>query len=319
MTHDLHDYIEQLGTKMDAEYRRIRKSASQDPGTAGDEGEENWAELLRDWLPPAYQVVTKGQLLSSDGSLSPQIDVLVLKPSYPRALHHRKKYLVAGVAAAFECKLTLKRDHIIKSVQTAARVKRMARPSDGTPYRELSVQPVFGILAHSGGWKRSDDVEATIETIDEILNYADVAHVKHPREMLDLLCISNLATWVTSKQPLSDPADQIDLRVRSKLDPKGSPATSYMCHFGEKGFGDAISTFKPVGVFISELLVKLAWEDSALRNIAGYFLDVEFSTAASGKVRYWPRSIYSPQLRRKLKLSSLNQNIGWGEWDSSLE
>jgi hypothetical protein len=51
MAHDLHEFIQQLGAKMEAEYKRIRKVASSDPGTAGDEGEENWAQLLRDWLP----------------------------------------------------------------------------------------------------------------------------------------------------------------------------------------------------------------------------------------------------------------------------
>ena len=51
MAHDLHEFIQQLGAKMEAEYKRIRKVASSDPRTAGDEGEENWAQLLRDWSP----------------------------------------------------------------------------------------------------------------------------------------------------------------------------------------------------------------------------------------------------------------------------
>jgi hypothetical protein len=137
--------------------------------------------------------------------------------------------------------------------------------------------------------------------------------------MLDLLCISNLATWVTSKQPLANPADEIDPVARSKFDANGSPATSYICHFGQESFGDLTASFKPVGVFITELLVKLAWQDIALRDIAAYFLAVEFSTASNGKVRLWPKSIYSSQLQRKLKLSRLSQHIGWGEWDSSIE
>jgi hypothetical protein len=108
MSHDLHDYISQLGLKLDAEYRRIKKFSRDNPATAGDEGEENWAQLLRDWVPPTYSVVTKGHLIDEQGTLSPQIDVIVLKPSYPPSLHNKKKYLLAGVAAAFECKLTLR-------------------------------------------------------------------------------------------------------------------------------------------------------------------------------------------------------------------
>ena len=87
---------------MESEYQRIRSRALEDPGTAGDQGEENWAELLRDWLPPTYKVVTKGRILSADGRASPQVDVLVLKDVYPDKLLNKKLYLAAGVAAVFE-------------------------------------------------------------------------------------------------------------------------------------------------------------------------------------------------------------------------
>src|SRR6185369_12921717 len=45
---------------------------TKDGGTAGDEGEENWATLLRGLLPAAYHVVTKGKIISQEGQLSPQ-------------------------------------------------------------------------------------------------------------------------------------------------------------------------------------------------------------------------------------------------------
>ena len=50
-THDLYDFMQQISNEMAAEYDRIQKRATEDPGTAGDQGEENWAELLRGWLP----------------------------------------------------------------------------------------------------------------------------------------------------------------------------------------------------------------------------------------------------------------------------
>lgn len=68
---------------MATEYARIQKRASEDPGTAGDQGEENWAELLRGWLPRTYEVVTKGRIISQDGHTSPQVDVLVSKECLP--------------------------------------------------------------------------------------------------------------------------------------------------------------------------------------------------------------------------------------------
>lgn len=82
-------------------------------------------------------MVTKGQLIDVKGNLSSQIDVIVLKPSYPAALHHKRKYLLAGVAAAFECKLTLTKAGIFSAIESAAGAKRLSNRSEGTPYREL--------------------------------------------------------------------------------------------------------------------------------------------------------------------------------------
>ena len=119
MAHDLHDHMRQLKQEMAAEYDRIQKHASEDPGTAGDQGEENWAKLLREWLPRTYEVVTKGRIISTGGRTSPQIDVLELKGAYPRRLLTNKLYLAAGVVAAFECKTTLRSAHITEAVRTS--------------------------------------------------------------------------------------------------------------------------------------------------------------------------------------------------------
>ena len=85
MDHDIHDFVRKAQGDLQAEYLRIRKRATEDPGTAGDQGEENWAALLREWLPDYFQVVTKGRILTDLGYASPQIDVLVLYPSYPKS------------------------------------------------------------------------------------------------------------------------------------------------------------------------------------------------------------------------------------------
>lgn len=36
-THDLQDFMRQLSVEMSAEYERIQKRATEDPGTAGDQ------------------------------------------------------------------------------------------------------------------------------------------------------------------------------------------------------------------------------------------------------------------------------------------
>jgi hypothetical protein len=102
--HELEEFLAQDRAEIAAEYKRIYQRSTEDPGTAGDEGEENWAELLREWSPPSYQVVTKGRIIFPDGTATPQIDVLVLRGTYPPRLLTKKLYLSSGVVAAFECK-----------------------------------------------------------------------------------------------------------------------------------------------------------------------------------------------------------------------
>ena len=97
-THDLYDFMQQLSDEMAAEYNRIQKRATEDPGTAGDQGEENWAELLRGWLPSTYEVVTKGRIIGQDGRTSPQVDVLVSKECISRETPQSKNYILPPVS-----------------------------------------------------------------------------------------------------------------------------------------------------------------------------------------------------------------------------
>ena len=88
-THNLHHFMRQLSETMASNYREIQERSTEAPGTAGDEGEENWANLLRGWLPRTYEVVTKGRIISADGRLSRQVDVVVLKSIYPKILFEK--------------------------------------------------------------------------------------------------------------------------------------------------------------------------------------------------------------------------------------
>src|SRR5438270_3386690 len=90
---DLLDFLRVSGEEIQREYERIYKRVREDPGTAGDQGEENWRELLEDWMPANYHVVTKGRILFADGKSSPQFDVLMLHPAYPKKLLNKKHYL----------------------------------------------------------------------------------------------------------------------------------------------------------------------------------------------------------------------------------
>lgn len=45
-THDLFDFFKKANRNISDEYTRICRRVNEDPGTAGDQGEENWKELL---------------------------------------------------------------------------------------------------------------------------------------------------------------------------------------------------------------------------------------------------------------------------------
>ena len=88
MSTERHDFLRFMSTlrrSMADDYSRIALRAKEDPGTAGDSAEENWAEFLRGWLPACYPVVTKGRLLGHDGSAGPQVDIIVLDPQITHA------------------------------------------------------------------------------------------------------------------------------------------------------------------------------------------------------------------------------------------
>ena len=302
--HEIHHYMLQLSSMMEAEYRRIHETAILDPGTAGDEGEENWAELLRGWLPKSYTVVTKGKIINSEGDLSPQIDILVLDSSYPPFLNSKKKYIIEGVVAAFECKLSLRKSDIYKVLENSTIIKRMTNIELGTPKKELSSSIFYGLLSHTHNWTSSSDV--SINIIDKHLYEADQKFVNHPREMLDLFCISDLSSWSSVKLPLAN------------RDKGPCPATYYACHSGiTPHFGWQEPNFSPIGIFITGLLLKLSYRDKSMRKIASFFGNV-FTASHSGINRIWPLSIYSEDLRKKITFENLDESVAWSDWSPEI-
>ena len=301
--HDLYSLMRQVDNKMADEYDRIQRRARQDPGTAGDQGEENWCELLQGWLPSTYTVVTKGRIISQNGGTSPQVDIIVLKDVYPKELVTTKLYLAAGVAAAFECKTTLKSAHIEKAMRTCVEIKNLYPEREGTPYKELHAPIVYGLLAHSHSWKGNDS--RPLETINQKLRQFDESYVSHPRLGLDCLCVADLGTWILAKFPF------IGRRLHSEL--KESFAMSlYARHSGSR---DCQSEhFSPIGVLIAKLSQRLAWEVPALRDLADYYAAVKIAGNATGDGRLWcPRSIYSQRVLNGGEARIVWDQV-WDEW-----
>jgi hypothetical protein len=310
-THDLHDFMRQISIEMSAEYNRIQKRATEDPGTAGDQGEENWAELLRDWLPRNYEVVTKGRIISQEGDTSPQIDVLVLKSSYPKKMLNKKLYLAAGVAAAFECKTTLKASHIADALSTCAKIKSFYQDRVGTPFKELHSPLVYGLLAHSHSWKGEKSTPE--ENIREKLYESDAEFVCHPRQQLDILCVADLATWTSSAMTFIGPRQVRDWTSMSRMyGPDGSATSAYVGH--TYSYEQQVEQFTPIGVLISYLSQKLAWEDPAFRDLADYYRITNIAGSGSGHMRKWPASIYSDEIRSRVEAGMLSNGKLWDEW-----
>ncbi|HCE2429467.1 TPA: hypothetical protein NGU10_001516 [Vibrio parahaemolyticus] len=307
-SNDLVDFMHTVTRTMGDEYSRIQKRSTEDQGTAGDQGEENWASLFKDWLPADYQVVTKGRLLSEKGVASPQIDVIVLYPFYPKHLLDKKLYLTAGVAAAFECKNTLRAKDIQKSVKNAAEIRNLLNIKSGT-YRDEMYSPiVYGLIAHSHSWKSENSTP--IENIQKQLVQADLEYAKHPRESLDFICVSDLAVWATYKQPMSTQFFSQDSKPYVRWVP--GPRTGYGLSDKsklEKG-SEPNKNLTPIGAFLSKLINKLALNDERLKDFSLYF-----ARAVGGGVeikwRQWPIDVLSEQAQKDL---SINQQVYQKEW-----
>jgi hypothetical protein len=308
--HDLYDFLRQMSVEMSAEYDRIQMRATEDPGTAGDQGEENWAAIFRDWLPRSYEVVTRGRIISVDGSTSPQVDVLILKGSYPKKLLNKKLYLAAGVAAAFECKTTLKGSHVIQTMKRCAQIKALYPPRRGTPYKELHSPLIYGLLAHSHVWKSEGSTPE--QNVEQKLSEADGRHVSHPQMQLDVLCVADLGAWVSAKVTFVGPPYWADWSKKAPIyGPTGSATSAYM---GYSRKHEQVEQFTPIGVLISCLCQKLAWENSELRDLADYYRVAKIAGSGSGDMRLWPSSIYSDEVRRQVESGlALNPEL-WDEW-----
>lgn len=306
-THDLHDFMRQLQDRMAAHYKQIQKRASEDPGTAGDQGEENWRDLLSGWLPRTYEVFTKGRIIGQDGRISPQVDVLVLKNIYPKQLINegQKIFLAAGVAAAFECKTTLTAAHIVEAMETCVKIKDLYPVRKGTPYNELHAPIVYGLLAHSHSWKRENSTPK--ENIEQKLREADYLRVSHPRLGLDLLCVADLGTWFSSKVAFVAPRFP-----GTVVYPDGAVFSAYQ---GRLTARNQIEHFRPIGAFISSLSKKLAWETPELRDLVDYYKETKIEGLGYGEVRQWPSSIYSEEVRQRVKTGDLSLDDSWDEWN----
>lgn len=311
--HELHGFFRSFSRKLAEDYAATRPRVLEDPGTSGDQGEESWAQLLRAWLPEGYTVVTKGRILGASGEASQQVDVIILKPSYPKFLKNEKYFFLDGVAAAFECKLTLRSGHLEKAMNNAKIIAGLKPKQKGSPQKELMSPIVYGVLAHSHAWESSNDTTVSNLT-DKIHKLGQQA--KEPRELPELVCIADLSGWRLSHcvythhiigQWMTPDANLRRIVAHQLKDELGSFATKmhetetaiqlwanrphsqytvqyYPEHVCSTNPTDVWTRFTPVGAFIAALYDKLAYRDPSLLNISSYFKAVHVPASTGGGV-----------------------------------
>jgi hypothetical protein len=310
--HDLHDFMRQASEKMAADYKRIVKRSREDPGTAGDEGEANWKHLLSRWLPANYHIKTKGRIVSTSGKAGPQVDVVVLDPSYPLCLLDEKVYLAGGVLAAFECKLTLRPEHIEKAFQNCHLIKTLLdRESEhATPYQELHAPIIYGLLAHSQTRNKRRSPSAT--DVENMIIQADRNCSDHPKFMMDCVCIANLACWGAVKYARYPPLMKNGMFVPLTVYRRSASGCQYLTRDSREE--DPICT--PIGGLVSDLLVRLAWERTGLRPVARYFSRAAVAgPIGHGIVREWPLSIFSESVQERIASADISSGWGARSWD----
>jgi len=313
--HDLFDFMSNQTRDIQQEYNRIQKRVTEDPGTAGDQGEENWATLLRQWLPPAFSIITKGRIISTDGIASPQIDILVLYPTYPDYLKDKKLYLAGGVAAAFECKTTLKTEHIKKVIGNCIQIKEHALPIRGTLYRDLNSTIIYGLLAHSHSWKNS--TEKNLSRVYDTLFEQDLEQVDHPCKTLDIMCVADLGLWSSTKGFFGSHKFQNDSKKNNWLDKfkDGACFTSYLSF--NKNDENQLENFEPIGSMLVKLIEMLSWQYPDLRRIAHYLIGTYLSGSGKGIVRLWSLDKLTSEVRQVITSGHILKDsppMEWNEW-----
>jgi hypothetical protein len=311
--HDFFKLMSAVKESLSSDYSRIRARSREDPGTAGDQAEEDWAEILRNWLPANYRVVTKGRILFEDGSSSPQVEVLVLTPSYPRGLGNEKYVFAGGVVAAFECKLTLRPLDIKRAFETASAIKRRARARSGNPYDELNRPPIVGLLAHAQSLGKKNKSSRLYEVIEK---YEDKCS-DHPRELLDIICVADTATLSLGKHILiGNNLNKNEIEELKSLNAKGAVAAMYVIQDEDKQFTDLDFSGAILAGLIHELTYRIAFEDAAIRPWADHLSHLGFY-GGIGRPFYCSENVLSEAVRQQLQTNE-DEEDRWSKWSRNL-
>ncbi|MDR6993496.1 hypothetical protein J2Y65_000120 [Aeromonas salmonicida] len=180
--------------RFSAKYKFLQSVVNNDSGTAGKECEQLFIDFLTEYLPKNLEVCSGGRILLENGDESPQIDIIVIKDMpkpFPRT-YISHEYVVA----AFEVKLTLKKEYLKKIANTAALLRPC--PRYGTPRSVLFGKIIYGVLSLSSNmsgkkiptehknlmsnWKESDSMLKALR---------ELGNPRHPSQAVDLVLVAD--------------------------------------------------------------------------------------------------------------------------------
>jgi hypothetical protein len=272
-------WMRETADQIQKDYERLHDVAANDPQRAGHGGESTWKELLTNWLPPSYEVVTRRYIVPEDGEDTFETDLVVISPGYPQKLREREEIMAGGVAAAFCVRLTVDAGGINDAIDRATRLRRGLKPRHGSARAEMLGAFPVGLLAHAHIWtgEHSDPTANVTTGLEKQYETA-----LHPRELLDFVCVANLGTWSAARMPYAPPATLAHLQgAPQSFAQQGAAITAFVQSFAEM-------SPDPVAMQIAHLFERLSLDDPGLRRTADGFRLTNTLGGGSGLQHHWP-------------------------------
>jgi hypothetical protein len=308
MIHEHHQWLADVNKSIVESYERDQEMARQ-PGRiqrTGHRVESRWDEVLRDWLPPQYEVGKRKYLLleTNDGpTVTKETDLVVFRPHYPEKLRVKESVLASGVAAAFSSRRTIGRDDIKEAYEDAITLRRGMKIREGTQQAHLVPPVFFGLLGESHDWKAPSSTPK--ENIKAITDELDRDLVKSPREGLDFICVADLGSWgrvttvLTEKFLSQNPNVTPLMALATGTSGKESLVLSGMRHDYKQ------ENLSPLTNFIGLLWGKLALNDLSLKPLADGLRITETTdtTGSFGLSSYRLADVTTPKIASQYRYS----------------
>lgn len=181
----------------------------------------------------------------------------------------------------------------------------------GNPFDELHQPPYFGLLAHSYHRKKKG-ANGQRKLFDYISEY-ETTYCDHPREMLDIICIADIATYTLTKTVCVGPHTSEDVkRLFQDYDVEEGVET---CYLGHAEIPDSVYDVKGdlFGTLVFEITTAMAYEDQSLRTFADYLGRVGVY-GGIGRPVFWDSSVLSEPVLKRLAVEGYTEPYKHNTW-----